>query len=169
MKSAQGSNVHWNVACATIPSMSRSRIALLVWLMLWIAVIPLFHSHTHSHDLATDPQHSYGVIHTVFSFDSGPQHQQPHNHVGPKSLEREDVLPKGLEAETAGVHELEVPFLVTPDRKPQPALILVACSDATIVLPDDGSMRGPPAEISPHLLMCVPDNRSPRAPPVLLF
>jgi hypothetical protein len=145
--------------------MSRSRIALLVWLMLWMTVIPFVHSHTGVHGLDTHPHHQHGLIHTVFSADSDLENHR-HQHIGPSSVTHDDLLSEGLIEDEPQVQELEVSFLVTPDRKPQQSVSLVTCSDDTVVLPHDVSMRGPPADTAPHLLLCVFDNRSPRAPPV---
>ena len=145
--------------------MCQGRFALLLWLMLWMTVIPLVHSHTNSHNPDTHLHHEHGLIHTVFSADEDHRHQ----HIGPSSHQHEDLLSHNLMADETQVQELELSFLVTPDRKPQQAVSLVTCSDDTVILPHDGSLRGPPADIAPHLLLCLFDNRSPRAPPVLLL
>jgi hypothetical protein len=148
--------------------MCQGRFALLLWLMLWMTVIPLVHSHTNSHDPDTHLHHQHGLIHTVFSADGG-QEDHRHQHLGPSSHEHEDFLSHSLMADETQVQELELSFLVTPDRKPQQGLSVVTCSDDTVVLPHDGALRGPPADIAPHLLLCMFDNRSSRAPPVLLL
>lgn len=136
--------------------------------MLWMTVIPLVHGHTSAHDPDTHPHHQHGLIHTVFSADSD-QEDHRHQHIGPSSVTHNDLLSERLIEDEAQVQELELSFLVTPDRKPQQGVILVTCSDDTVVLPHDGSMRGPPTDIAPHLLLCVVDNSSPRPPPVFLL
>lgn len=136
--------------------------------MLWMTVIPLVHSHTSAHDPDTYPQHEHSLIHTVFSADND-QEDHRHQHLSPSSHGHNDLLSESVLENEASVQELELSFLVTPDRKPQHGVILVTCSDDTAILTHDGSMRGPPTDIAPYLLLCVFDNRSPRAPPVILL
>jgi hypothetical protein len=133
-----------------------------------MTVIPLVHSHTSAHDLQAVPHHQHGIVHTVFSSDIGPDDQQQHHHVGPSRVERGDLLSGSLLEQDPEVQELELSFLVAPDRKPQQGVILVASRDETVVLLHDNGLRGPPAQF-PHLVIFSLDNRSPRAPPFLFL
>ena len=147
-------------------------MAVLIWVSMWMLVVPLFHVHPEADHRHGEAGHIHGgTIHTVWSQDLDCEFDG-HQHVDQIGTSTHDRLASVAPSPHAGDGHAELSFSVlndSTDRKPlKPFVVQALGFTPAVVLDAESSVRRQKNSASAQPSAPLIFTRSPRAPPSLL-